>query len=68
MSNDKVYQILSMVGTSQDSIEQAIDNALAAAAKKVNKVDWFEVLETRGFVEDNKAKYYQVNLRIGCAE
>ncbi len=32
------------------------------------KVDWFEVVETRGFVEHNQAKYYQVTLKIGCGE
>lgn len=68
MTADKVYQILNMVGTSQQSIEDAIDNALQAASKKAAKVDWFEVVETRGFVEDNKAKYYQVSLKIGCVE
>ncbi len=68
MIHDKVYQILNLVGTSQKSIEDAIDNALEAASKKDAKVDWFEVVETRGFVENNKAKYYQVTLKIGCGE
>ena len=43
MTKDKVYQVISLVGTSQNSIEDAIDNALAVAGKKSNKVDWFEV-------------------------
>jgi len=68
MTHDKVYQIINLVGTSQDSIEDAIDNALEVAGTKSNKVDWFEVVETRGFVEHNKAKYYQVTLKIGCGE
>ena len=68
MSADKVYQILDMVGTSQQSIEDAIDNALAVAATKSAKVDWFEVVETRGFVEGNKAKYFQVTVKVGCVE
>lgn len=66
--SDKVYQILDMVGTSQQSIEDAIDNALGVAAKKASKVDWFEVVETRGFVDGNKAKYYQVTVKVGCVE
>jgi flavin-binding protein dodecin len=63
---DKVYQIVELVGTSQESIEKAIDNAIKQAAKSQSKVDWFEVLETRGFVDDNKVKYYQVHLKLGC--
>ena len=63
---DKVYQIVELVGTSQESIEKAIDNAIKQAAKSHAKVDWFEVLETRGFVDDNKVKYYQVHVKVGC--
>lgn len=63
---DKVYQLIELVGTSQESIEQAIDNAIGQAAKSHSKLDWFEVLETRGFIDDNKAKYYQVRVKIGC--
>jgi flavin-binding protein dodecin len=64
--NDKVYEIIELVGTSQESIEQAIDNAIKQAAKSHGKLDWFEVLETRGFIDDKKAKYYQVHVKIGC--
>jgi hypothetical protein len=64
---DKVYQVLQLVGTSQQSIEDAIQSALKKASEKGHKVDWFEVVETRGFVENAKVKYYQVNLKIGCA-
>lgn len=63
---DKVYQIVELVGTSQQGIEQAIDNAIAHASKTHGKLDWFEVVETRGFIDDNKAKYYQVHVKIGC--
>lgn len=64
---DKVYQVLKLVGTSQNTIEEAIQNALTSAAEKGHKVDWFEVTETRGFVDKARVKYYQVNLNIGCA-
>ncbi len=63
--NDKVYELVELVGTSQDSIEHAINNAINQAAKSHGKLDWFEVLETRGFIDDNKVKYYQVHLKIG---
>ena len=63
---DKVYQIIELVGTSQESIEKAIDNAIKQASQSHSKLDWFEVLETRGFIDELKVKYYQVHVKIGC--
>ncbi len=63
---DKVYQVVELVGTSQESIEEAINNAIAMAAKSYGKLDWYEVLQTRGFIEGNKSKFYQVHVKIGC--
>jgi len=63
---DKVYQVVELVGTSKVSIEEAINNAIAQAAKSHGKLDWFEVIQTRGFIEGNKSKFYQVQLKIGC--
>lgn len=62
---DKVYEIIELVGTSQDGIERAINNAIQQAAKSHGKLDWFEVLETRGFIDGDKVKYYQVHVKIG---
>ncbi len=63
---DKVYQVVELVGTSQSSIEDAINNAIAQAAKDNGKLDWYELLQTRGFIEGSKTKYYQVHLKVGC--
>lgn len=63
---DRVYQVIELVGTSQNNIEDAINNAIAEAVKTHGKLDWYEVLETRGFIEGDKSKYYQVHLKIGC--
>lgn len=65
MSN-RVYQVVELVGTSEASIEAAIDNAIATAATHHGKLDWYEVIETRGFIEGNRSRYYQVTLKIGC--
>lgn len=65
MSN-RVYQVVELVGTSEEGIEAAINNAIATASKMYGKLDWYEVLETRGFIEGGKSKYYQVHLKIGC--
>ncbi|KTD31920.1 dodecin domain-containing protein [Legionella israelensis] len=65
---NRVYNILELVGTSEESIEAAINNALSKAAETHQKLDWFEVIETRGFIDANSVKYYQVRLKIGCFE
>lgn len=64
--SDKVYKVVELVGTSQQGIEQAIDNAIQEAAKTHHHLNWFEVVETRGFIDDSKTKYYQVRVKIGC--
>lgn len=64
--NNRVYQIVELVGTSEDGIEEAINNAINKAAILHGKLDWYEVMETRGFIEGDKSKYYQVHLKIGC--
>ncbi|MCA8894614.1 MAG: dodecin domain-containing protein, partial [Amphiplicatus sp.] len=53
------------VGTSKKSIEDAIENAIATASKSVKNLDWFEVVETRGFIENGKVGWYQVALELG---
>lgn len=63
---NKTYQVVELVGTSQTSIEDAINNAIATAAKTHGKLDWYVVQETRGFIEGEKSKYYQVQVKIGC--
>jgi flavin-binding protein dodecin len=63
---DKVYQVVELVGTSKESIELAINNAIAQAATSHGKLDWYEVIQTRGFIEGDKSKFYQVHLKIGC--
>ena len=64
--SDKVYQVVELVGTSKESIESAINNAIAQAAKSHGKLDWYEVIQTRGFIEGDKSKFYQVHVKIGC--
>lgn len=60
-----VYKKIELVGTSPNSIEEAIDNAVARAAETVHNLRWFEVVETRGQIEDGRVAHYQVTLQIG---
>jgi len=63
--NDHVYKILELVGSSDKSIEAAIENAVGRASKTIRDMKWFEVVQTRGHIEDNKVRHYQVTLRVG---
>lgn len=63
--SDHVYKKIEIVGSSTESITDAIDNAIAAAAKSVDNIDWFEVAEIRGHVENQKVGHYQVTTKIG---
>ena len=67
MSNHHTYKKIEIVGSSRTSIEEAIDNALAECAKSVRNMDWFEVVDTRGHIENGKVGHYQVTLKVAAA-
>jgi flavin-binding protein dodecin len=62
---DHVYRLIEVVGSSPSSVEDAIQSAIAKASKTIRHIRWFEVIETRGQVEDSKVAYYQVTLKVG---
>ena len=64
-TKDHVYKILELVGSSEKSIEDATQNAISRASKTIREMKWFEVVQTRGHIEDSKVKHYQVTLRVG---
>lgn len=63
MSN--VYAISEIVGTSTKSIEDAIQQAIATASQTLKNLDWFEVGQMRGHIENGRVAHYQVTLRLG---
>jgi len=63
--HDHVYKILELVGSSEASIEDAIKNAVSRAGKTVREMKWFEVVQTRGHIENGTVRHYQVTLRVG---
>lgn len=63
--NDNVYKVIEIVGSSAVGIEDAVEKAIARAASTIRDIGWFEVVSTRGHVEDGKVAHYQVTLRIG---
>ena len=63
--NDHVYRVIELVGSSSESVEDAIDNAIERASKTVRHLDWFEVADTRGQIVNGEVAYYQVKLKAG---
>jgi flavin-binding protein dodecin len=63
--SEHVYKILELTGSSPTSIEDAVANAIAKAAKTVRRMQWFQVLETRGHIEDGSVSHWQVTVKVG---
>ena len=60
-----IYKKIEITGSSDKSMEEAVNNAIAHAAKTVRGMRWFEVTETRGDITDGKVSYWQVTVKIG---
>jgi flavin-binding protein dodecin len=63
--DEHIYKIIELTGSSNDSIEAAIQNAIAKASKSLHNLRWFQVMETRGHIESNRVAHYQVTLKVG---
>ena len=63
--SDHVYKIVELVGSSKDSIEDAIQTAIRRADATLRNLRWFEVVQTRGHVENGQVSHYQVVLKAG---
>ena len=61
----KTYKKITLVGTSEKSYEDAIQSAIADAGETVRNLNWFEVVELRGRIEDGKAAEFQATIQIG---
>jgi hypothetical protein len=62
---DHTYRVTEIVGTSQDGVDSAIRNAVGRASRTLRHLDWFEVTEIRGQIDDGQVKYVQVGLKVG---
>jgi dodecin len=62
---DHIYKKVELVGTSPESIEKAVENALARASASIRNLRWFEVVETRGHIEDGRLAHWQVTIKAG---
>lgn len=62
---DRTYGLTEIVGTSTESVQHAIDNAVARAAKTLRHLDWYEVVQIRGAIMDGSVQHHQVTLKVG---
>jgi dodecin len=62
---DHVYKKIELTGSSPNSIEEAVQNAIARASQTIRQMRWFEVTETRGYIEDGQIAHWQVTVKIG---
>jgi len=63
--SEHVYKLVELAGSSKVSTDDAIRNAIQTASKTLRHMDWFEVVETRGHIEDGEIGHYQVKLKVG---
>ncbi len=62
---EHVYRIIELAGSSETSIDDAIRNAISRASRTLRQIGWFEVLQTRGHVENGEVAHFQVGLKVG---
>jgi dodecin len=65
MAEDSTYKIAEIVGTSPNGVDEAIRNGLSRASQTLHGLDWFEVTEVRGHLEEGKVAHYQVGMKVG---
>ena len=65
MSSDHTYKKIEIVGSSIESTDDAIRNAISACKDTIKHMDWFEVIDTRGNIKDGEIAHFQVTLKIG---
>ncbi|QCX80546.1 hypothetical protein C9F11_34815 [Streptomyces sp. YIM 121038] len=63
--SEHTYRVTEIVGTSHEGIDQAIRNGVSRASRTLRGLDWFEVTQVRGHIEDGEIRHYQVGLKLG---
>jgi flavin-binding protein dodecin len=62
---DHIYKSVELTGSSESSVTDAIDRAVAKAAETLRQLDWFEVVGVRGVIDGGRVAHYQVTLKVG---
>ncbi len=62
---NRTYRVTEIVGTSPDGVDQAVRNGIDRASKTLRNLDWFEVTQVRGQIEEGRVAHWQVCLKVG---
>ena len=62
---DRTYRVTELVGTSKDGVDAAIQNAIGRAGETLRHLDWFEVTQIRGHIENGRVSHFQVGMKLG---
>ncbi|MDP8930360.1 MAG: dodecin family protein [Actinomycetota bacterium] len=65
MSDGNIYKKIQLVGSSEQGIDDAIRRAIERASQTMRNLDWFEMKEVRGWIQDGQPKHFQVVLEVG---
>ena len=60
--SDHVYRLSEIVGSSPNSLDEAIRTAISKAAQTVRNIEWFQTEEIRGQVVNGGVAHFQVRL------
>jgi flavin-binding protein dodecin len=63
--SEHIYKLVELVGSSPNSIEEAVQNAVARAGKTLRNTRWLQVIETRAHLEDGRIDHWQVTVKVG---
>lgn len=63
--SDHVYSVTEIIGSSGKSLDEAIRNGVATAAKTLRHLEWFEVTQIRGHIVDGAVEHFQVQMKLG---
>ncbi|WP_329140359.1 dodecin [Streptomyces sp. NBC_00670] len=63
--SDNVYRVTEIVGSSTEGIDDAIRKGVSRASRTLRNLDWFEVTQVRGHIENGEIEHYQVGLKVG---
>jgi dodecin len=63
--SEHVYKSIELTGSSKTGIEDAVEKAIERAAETIRNLRWFQVTDTRGYIENGKVAYWQVTVKVG---
>lgn len=63
--SDHVYKTIELTGSSPNGSDEAVRNAIVKASQSLHRLRWFQVVETRGHIEDGRVAHWQVTLKVG---